>query len=168
MIDLETLGTEPGCAIVSVGAVEFGPDGLQREFYREISVESCQDFGLMIDAETLEWALGNLPSPRQQLTGGEGLEEVLEDFRIWLGDADEIWANAPTFDCRILGHAFEAAGRDIPWSFWQERCHRTLSDLPAAPDLEQDGPKHDALADATHQARVASEALAALEVLEDE
>ena len=33
MVDLETWGTKPGCAIISIGAVSFGPDGLGEEFY---------------------------------------------------------------------------------------------------------------------------------------
>lgn len=42
MVDLETLGTRPGCKILSIGAVEFGvgpdynEDGLGAEFYVEV------------------------------------------------------------------------------------------------------------------------------------
>jgi len=53
MLDIETLGLEAGAAILSIGAVKFDTDGLGAEFSGEIDLESCQDAGLAIDAETL-------------------------------------------------------------------------------------------------------------------
>jgi len=47
----------------------------------------------------------------------------------------------------------------MPWEYYDERDYRTLSSLPIAPEVEQDGVEHDALADAKHQAHVAAATL---------
>ena len=55
MLDIETLGTEPGCAIVSVGAARWSIDGVGDErLYREVSLSSCGAAGLEIDPDTLK------------------------------------------------------------------------------------------------------------------
>ncbi len=59
MIDLETMGNKPGCAILSLGAVDFGQDKDKRwlmgdkTFYRELNLQSCIDAGLHIDTSCL-------------------------------------------------------------------------------------------------------------------
>lgn len=60
MLDLETLGTQPGCAILSIGAVAFSPEAgaiaSTEPFYVEISLESTLPrFG--VEAGTLRWWL---------------------------------------------------------------------------------------------------------------
>jgi DNA polymerase III epsilon subunit-like protein len=154
MLDIETLGLEPGCVILSIGAVAFDIDGLGETFHRSINLESCADAGLEIDAETLEWWLDQDDAVRGVLTGGEDLTAVLSEFTDWFLDldADEVWANSPTFDCRVLEHAYGAVGLDAPWQFYQERDFRTLKKLPVAVMADRDGDKHDALDDAVHQA----------------
>jgi hypothetical protein len=162
MLDIETLGTEPGCAILSIGAVAFDLEGTGDTFSRSIDLESCQDAGLDIDAETLEWWLGQNDDVREVLTGGDDLETVLRDFATFYDqvDPDEIWANAPTFDCEILEAAYQRQNFPVPGSYWDERCYRTLKNLPGAVDIEREGDHDDALDDAIYQARRASATLA--------
>lgn len=162
MVDIETLGTKPGHAILSVGAVRFDSGGLGDEFYRSVSLESCQDAGLEIDANTLEWWLGQDDAVTGVLTGGDELTEVLEDFAAFYGTSEEIWAFSPSFDCDILAEAYEAVGIVPPWNYYEERCCRTLAALPIWPDVDQDGDKHDALDDAKYQARQTVDALRAI------
>lgn len=162
MLDIETLGLEPGMAILSIGAVKFSRDGLGETFDRSISLTSCQDAGLTIDAETLEWWLEQEKAAREVLTGGDALGHVLADFRAFYGDADEIWAYSPQFDCTILGHAYEAFDESPPWTYKDERDCRTLAALPVWPDMEQRGVEHDALDDAIYQAEQTVEALRSL------
>lgn len=160
MLDIETLGTEPGCAILSIGAVEFGPDGLGKEFYRSVDLGSCLEVGLDIDPETLEWWLTQPDDlVAEQLVGGVPLYSVLSDLGSWLYPIDEIWANSPKFDASILEAAYEAIDESEPWEYYELRDFRTLKNLPPAPDIEREGTEHDALADAKHQARVASDTL---------
>lgn len=152
MLDLETLGLEPGCVILSIGAVEFDTEGLGETFYRSISLQSCDEAGLEIDAGTLEWWLEQDENVKDQLVGGEELTEVLYEFGQFYEGADEIWANAPSFDCNVLEAAYDAVEAPVPWQFYEERCYRTLKNLPCAVEVERDGDHHDALDDAVHQA----------------
>jgi len=162
MLDIETLGAAPGAAILSIGAVTFGLDGIGREFYYSISLQSCEDAGLAIDAGTLDWWLQQDDGAREVLTGGIDLDDALRNFALFSADADEIWAYSPSFDCAILSHAYDATDYDVPWTYQQERDCRTLAALSVWPDIEQDGTEHDALDDARYQARQTAAALRAL------
>ena len=159
MVDIETLGLEPGCAILSIGAVQFGPGELGETFYRTIGLDSCQEAGLTIDAGTLDWWLGQDDDVRDVLVGGDPLDEVLAAYTAFHPDGAEIWANAPSFDCSILEAAYAAVDMEEPWAFYDERCVRTLRSLSCAVDREMTGNEHNALDDAIHQARIVSETL---------
>ena len=166
MLDIETLGTDPGAAILSIGAVAFdenGPTGAT--FHRQIRLTSCQTAGLEIDAETLAWWLDQDDAAKGVLTGGEDLETVLGEFIEWYRDYNpsEVWANSPSFDCAILEAAFEAVGRREPWTYYEQRDVRTIRNLPAAVALDRTGIEHDALDDAMHQAREVAATLEAIE-----
>lgn len=163
MVDIETLGLEPGCIILSIGAVEFNANGIGDEFYRNIDIESCQDAGLTIDAGTLDWWMKQDDEVKKVLTGGDSLEDALSEFNNFyygtisgMEKASEIWANSPSFDCEILDAAYQAVGKESPWKYYNERCFRTLNNLPIMTNPEQEGNKHDALDDARHQANIAS------------
>jgi len=160
MLDIETLGTEPGCAICSIGAVVFDTDGLGNRETWSVDIASCQSLGMRIDAETLHWWLDQSPTV-SELRGGEELPQVLHEFAAFYreADADEIWANSPSFDCEILADANGRVDIEQPWDYWDERCFRTLKNLPGAADIDRQGDHHDALDDAAHQARVASATL---------
>ena len=153
MLDIETLGTEPGAAILSIGAVRFDAGELGATFHESIDIVSCEKAGLSIDAETLRWWLEQDDDATDVLTDGHDLRHILDEFGGWFADADEIWANSPSFDCAILEAAYDAVGLEVPWEFWQTRDFRTLKNLPGAPDIDHDGTEHDALDDAKHQAR---------------
>lgn len=154
MVDIETLGLEPGAVILSLGAVRFDDHAVHETFERNISLESCQEVGMEIDADTLEWWLGQDGDVQHVLTGGKPLDQVLYEFNDWYGDADEIWAFSPSFDCAHLSEAYDRVDRRQPWSYRDERDCRTLVELPGAVEVEQDGNEHDALDDARHQAAV--------------
>lgn len=160
MVDIETLGLEPGSAILSIGAVTFTPDGLGHEYYNEISLESCQDEGLELDANTLEWWLDQDDDVTGVLTGGDSLGYILSEFADWFPEGAQVWANSPAFDCAHLESAFDAVGLTEPWEYYDTRDVRTLrEEIPTAPEVEQEGNEHDALDDARHQARIVSETL---------
>jgi hypothetical protein len=160
MIDIETVGLERGAAIVEIGAVQFTPDAVTGEtFHRSVSLTSCQEAGLHIDADTVEWWLGDQPELASEvLVGGVDLADALIAFVDWCNDIEphEVWANSPSFDCEMLEHAGEQVGVSMPWEFYQERDVRTLDSLPHGVDIEQQGVEHTALDDAIYQARVAS------------
>jgi len=159
MVDIETLGTEPGCAILSIGAAVFDHDGVDETWAMSVDLESCEAYGLDADLSTLSWWLKRSDEAQAAaLEGGEPLGDVLREFTQWYRsrNADQLWANSPIFDVAILDAACERVGIESPWSFWELRDYRTLSDLAIAEDIEREGTSHEALDDAVHQARVAS------------
>lgn len=154
MIDIESLATYPGAAILSIGAVKFDEDGLGEEFHKSIDLKSCQEAGLEIDAETLEWWLEQDDDVTDVLTGGLPLAAVLVSFHDFCEDAENVWAKPPSFDCALLEEAYDACGMDLPWGYRDTRDLRTLKRLVDDPNVEREGDKHNALDDAKNQARV--------------
>ena len=126
-----------------------------------VDLEPCQDYGLDMDAATLEWWLNQSADARAVLHGGEPRDDVLREFTLWYREqnADQLWANSPIFDVAILDEGCARAGVTAPWSFWELRDFRTLSAVDIAADLDQEGVEHDALDAARHQARIAAAAL---------
>jgi DNA polymerase III epsilon subunit-like protein len=161
MLDIETLGTEPGAAIISIGAVAFDrEDGITDEFFRSVSLADCQAHGLEIDAETLSWWLNQPAQAREQLHGGLDLESSLRKLTAFVEGADAVWANSPAFDCVLLRDAYDAVGLSCPWRYYVERDYRTVrEEWPSWPDREQESTEHDGLADARYQAECLLDAM---------
>lgn len=160
MIDIETMATGSMASIVSIGAVEFnmntGDTG--KEFYVNISLQSCIEKGLKVDGNTVMWWMAQSDEARNALTvNPKSLEDALVDFSEFLEECDvencEIYGNGPKFDLGILTDAYEACGASIPWKFWMERCVRTvLMFLPHERGMTKfNGTAHNALDDCHHQ-----------------
>src|ERR1044072_6808668 len=103
IVDLETLGQVPGCAIISIGAVfmdlkrrQLGP-----EFYVVVNTNSCQLAGLHEDDETKAWGAEQAPAAKAvlklaaQRRTSTMLTEALDEFAGFLG------ANAPLDQVRV-------------------------------------------------------------------
>jgi hypothetical protein len=161
MLDLETMGRRPGCAIVSIGAVDFSlTEGRTGEpFYINVDLESCVEAGLTMDAGTVMWWMKQSEAARSAFTrNAYRLDEALTQFSQYLercGPLNDIrlWGNGPSFDNAILGYAFEAASMEQPWKFWNDRCFRTISGMfPSVEKRRRGGTHHNALDDAIYQA----------------
>jgi hypothetical protein len=158
MVDLETLGQKAGSVIVAVGAVKFcGLRGITHTFYERVSAEDCERQGLRCDAATVLWWLAQDEVARLEiLKPASFLRSVLTRFHSWSheGDGvDEIWGNGASFDPVVLGAAYDACGMERPWKFWNERCFRTMKALNLVEPPSREGVHHNALDDATHQAK---------------
>lgn len=157
MLDLETMGTKSNSAILSIGAVEFdiltGKTG--KEFYRNISLQSCISLGLKVDADTIMWWMQQSDDARNSLTERKvvSIQQALIDFKEFCSKEYQIWGNPARFDCGILLNAYNKAGMPIPWDFRKERCVRTLVSFnpEIKNNLEFTGIAHNALADCYHQ-----------------
>lgn len=165
MIDLETLGTRPGCSILSIGAVAFNEEGVCEDgLHTIISRSSCREYGLAEDADTLAWwekqseeakatlhqateAGMSLPLALGELSGFLSKHGGLKNVRVW--------GNGANFDQPILNAAFVAIGQPAQsWRFYNDRCYRTLKALldPLGKQFERVGTYHNAHADALSQA----------------
>ena len=168
MIDLETLGRRPGCAVLSIGAVEFGPRGLGRELYVVVNRKSQVELGLHEDDSTLAWWAQQTEAARQVLDDAgkktaAPLEQALAQLTSWLTPIGlkrvKVWGNGADFDNAILSCCYGALKADVPWDFWNNRCYRTLKNLIPGPKLSRGGTYHNALDDAKSQALHAIELL---------
>lgn len=163
MIDIETLGTTPGSAILSIGAVMFGMDGLGAQFYSPIQLTSCTDVGLTIDPSTVEWWMRQSDEARAAAFPADAmpLGAVLARFREWMLEqsAKHPWCHGATFDVPLLDAAYRACGIPAPWDFWSVRDTRTLYDLAGVKVDRHGGTHHHALDDAINQAKAAVLAL---------
>lgn len=168
MVDLETLGTQPGSVILSIGAVEFDPDrGLGAAFYTVISRGSCLLEGLTEDANTLAWWSRQSKEARAVLDQANSpsahtLHHALQDFWAFMRRDDEVWGNGSDFDNVLLAAAYQATGLPLPWKFWNNRCYRTLKSLRPDVPFVRSGTHHNALDDARTQADHAVHILRAL------
>ena len=165
MVDLETMGNTPGCAIVSIGAVVFDEKGLGAEFYRTIDLEDAVKRGLHLDPSTVKWWVDQNPEALKQAMKGEySLERALVDFGEWLNEPSRvgsaIWGNGSDFDNVLLAAAYAAIGKELPWKFYMNKCYRTLKGFFPKNKLVRVGTFHNALDDAKSQASHAIELLA--------
>jgi DNA polymerase III epsilon subunit-like protein len=161
MLDLETLGTKAGCAILSIGAVRFGDGQILSEFYTSIDPRSNEEIGMTIDISTLQWWMKQRPEAlRAAMSGRTHISDALAQFSGWISSLRlpgdwAIWGNGATFDMPVLDRALFMAGFAPLWTHHQERCYRTLcaldpSEARVAPTLA-----HHALEDARAQALTA-------------
>lgn len=163
MLDLETLGTRPGCAILSIGAVAFDvdADALGPEFYVVVNRKSCESKGLVVDPDTVAWWSRQSDEARKVLaeadTAPNGLGGALAMLTGYLGRFGKrdlrVWGNGSDFDQPILAACYAVVGYPLPWLFYNNRCHRTLRALAGLKaDPPRHGVYHNALDDAKTQA----------------
>jgi hypothetical protein len=175
MVDLETMGTVPGCVGLSIGAVvmDFEDFTLKEQFYTCVSLPDSLENFLHEEEETRKWWESKTPEARQVLfdandPGAPRLAEAMEELNYWLKGIGasvrktRLYGNGADFDNPILRVMYHAAKVDPFGSragFFGGRCYRTLKSLDeifgpafAAPKLERVGTFHNALDDAKSQA----------------
>jgi exodeoxyribonuclease VIII len=159
MLDLETLGNRPGCKILSIGAVAFGPHGLGDEFYVVVDREDQTAYGLHEDSDTLKWWSNQSESAREVLFQANSGKTVLGSLSLFnkylanFGMSDvKLWGNGSDFDNAILISCYAATKQQAGWKFWNNRCYRTLKSLHPGTKLTRTGTYHNALDDAKTQA----------------
>lgn len=175
MVDLETLGITPGSIILSVGVAPFNTY-MHRikefpSFYQTVSIESCKQEGFLPeDKSTLEWWNKQKPEVKEEAFSGTlPIRTVLLNLTEYLAhnnpniEANIMWGNAASFDLKLLEAAYYICQLQVPWKFYNERCFRTLKNLfPYVKPVDSVGPKHNALADASNQAKHAEAILSYL------
>lgn len=160
MIDLETLGTTPGCFILSVGAVAFDPLNAimdeNRTFYCKVSMD-FNSYGLTIDPKTVKWWLGRDEDARMEFVDDKEalpLLDVMREFHHWYREmsCSKIWSHGASFDVPIWEEASRRVGLIVPWHHRDIRDTRTIFDLIDIVVQHRAGVKHHALDDAIAQA----------------
>lgn len=171
MLDLETLGLSPGCAILEIALVRFDAEP-ELVFRRQVSAASCVRAGLRMEAETVEWWMKQPDASRLRWSADSAvpLREALGSLcacvdPLSLRRAIRLWANGAAFDVPILEAAYRACGMPAPWNYREVRDMRTLMDIAEVDKnaIAFDGVEHSAADDAMHQARLCRLALDRLE-----
>lgn len=175
MLDLETMGNTSNSAIIAIGAVKFNPTTgeLGDEFYTEVSLESCYEYGLTADASTILWWLQQDDAARAKFKNNAKapkIADALKQFTMFIGDIRnaQTWGNGISFDLGLLGDTYQRMGLPKPWMFWNERDVRTVSmidDDQSKKNIKFDGIPHYALDDAKHQVKYVSNVLQTMELL---
>ncbi|HHD1821896.1 TPA: 3'-5' exoribonuclease [Klebsiella pneumoniae] len=173
MVDLETMGKKNNAPIVAIGAVVFDPStgSIGESFYKVVCLESSVNWGAVIDPSTVIWWLKQSSEARSAIVNDDAipLQDALLQFREFVSDnvADgskkaQVWGNGASFDNSILRSSYDCIAEDYPWEYWNDRDVRTMVELGHAINYEPqkaipfEGERHNALADAIHQARYVS------------
>lgn len=157
MLDLETLGTRPDAAIISIGAVVFDPHSgeLGNAFYQQVDMSSSLTTGT-VDGDTLKWWLSRGVAARRAITGpGDTLAAVLQAFTGFVSQVPNahVWGNGAAFDNVVLRSAYQSLNIEAPWAYNRDRCYRTMKGLYPGVSHIFDGVPHNALDDARNQAK---------------
>lgn len=169
MIDIECLGLEPGCRILSVAAVPFCNEFPVEYFYEKL--DSSLQVLLSVNAETIEWWAQQDPSVRDEaFSGTMHIDEFLDRFAEYIKQfpiSTEIYSKPGSFDIKILEYAYKVYGKTIPWHYRQPACHRTLENIGKIFGITPAKPlqAHNALEDARAQAFTAENIFNQLEKL---
>lgn len=139
MLDIETLGTDPGAVILSIAAVEFdletGKTG--KEFYSKIQLEDSIKHGFEINPATLKWWLEQDPEVlKENITIPKGTEdlctvkavmsELIAHFEYVYAPKVHVWGNSNRFDMGILIPYLRIITDKPIWKYSNERDVRTL------------------------------------------
>lgn len=166
MVDLETLGTQPGSVILSIGAVLFDPtkavdDCFGPELYCVLGRPTCEAVGLTVSEDTLRWwvvqsdearkVLNQSLDPKESINLTKGLQQLKE----FIPEGAKVWSNGANFDQPLLDVAYNRCEIALPWKYWNSRCYRTIVALyPNEKDIRPATVcAHNALEDAKWQAK---------------
>ncbi|HEI8760816.1 exonuclease [Klebsiella oxytoca] len=173
MVDLETMGKKNNAPIVAIGAVVFDPVtcSIGESFYKVVCLESSVNWGAVIDPSTVIWWLKQSSEARSAIVNDDAipLQDALLQFREFVSDnvaggskKAQVWGNGASFDNSILRSSYDCIAEDYPWEYWNDRDVRTMVELGQAISFDPkttipfEGSRHNALADAIHQARYVS------------
>lgn len=159
MIDIETLGTTYGCAVLSIGAVRFDRNTgeIGDKFYASMG-QQAQKYG-HASQSTLDWWEQQSPEAKEAaFSGTEDPVAVANTLASGIDKNDLVWGNGSIFDITILESWFASVNVAVPWKFWNVRDVRTVVDLSPlnVKDFAREGIHHNALDDAIHQAKYIS------------
>jgi len=170
MLDLESLGTRPDCAILTLGAIKFDPfrpDAFGDSLYLRIDVDQQLSLGREVQADTLEWWSRQADDVREEALGEHdrvGLEEMYRQLNKFTVGVNNIWCQGPAFDIVILENIYRQMGWPTPWQFWQIRDSRTLFGVHGDPRVKGKAGLHNALEDCISQAKGVQEIYSKLSI----
>lgn len=176
MLDVETLGVDPDCVVLSIGIVFFNLvdeddyetlDDFNRSFYVALNTQDQIDNGRSVTFSTIKWWKEQNVQAQAVFKECEEVERrslsnaaILGNINSQFGDCKDIclWGNGSGFDNPIFNSLLKTYGLDNPFRFWNDNDLRTLKRMAGAPKLDiVRGTYHNALEDAKYQVLAAQE-----------
>lgn len=162
MIDLETMATEPGAVVLSIGACFFDIETgeINDTFYMCLDIGEQKVDGRIVDPATLAWWDRQSKDARRVFTEDKfPVSHVLDEFTNYVlrtGSMSKIhpWGNGSSFDISIMESLYRMYGKKLPWQFWNVTDLRTFRRFVAdgIKVHKPIGTNHNALDDAINQA----------------
>ena len=169
MVDIETLGTSPGCAIIEIGAVcAEWQDTTEEWRLSNWSTPVALHSSSKVDPLTLQWwhadagrtlHLNGLLNSGKRLHEEDAMKQLCKYLHGWTaqsGKAVRLWSKG-NFDFPILAHAItKHYPGEVPWAYWEVLDLRTMLAITGTcgitlPARSEDCIVHSALHDAQHQ-----------------
>lgn len=169
VINLQTYGIDPGCAILSIGAVQFdiktGQTGAQ--FYKGINLDKSVMAGFRLEEKTIDWWRSQGTDAYMLAHAGRNSPtDVLMEFNNWLKktfgeEPFYAYSNSARFGLGILHSAYQICGVEYPINSFYERDFRTLYSIndwtrKARMETPFEGMRHHPLNDCLHHIKVIS------------
>lgn len=162
--DLETVSLEVYAGIIAIALVPLAfPEPLP-VFYEKCRFDNLESKGFELSMTTLDWWSKQDKAVRDEaFSGTQDIEIMLARVSQYFTGLREttgvqkiaLWGNGVLFDNLILANAFNRCDIEIPWTYHDDMDYRTFrrlfKDIVREPVFM--GDKHNALADATHEAK---------------
>jgi hypothetical protein len=156
MIDLETLDTEPGAQVLTIGGVKFDPlnfNDTYDDFYYRFDIDEQEAMGRTQSDSTLAW-WGTMSDEIQEEAfhpDRTNCRTVLKALKKWYVGCNKVWSQGE-FDVVILENMCRQLSEPIPWAFWSvENCRTMLNRMPTDPRKDVKFAAHNALEDSKAQ-----------------
>ncbi len=180
MIDIETLGRTPGCAVIQIAAVPFNINTGQTSsnvFKMSINLDGQlkSGKGFTYCPNTYKWwQKENAKLFRELSKSNNHYVTVGSEFQKYFRNLKDsqnirIWGNSNRFDLGIIeGWYQKSIGPKFQpfWNTWLERDVRTLSSLKPSikANLKFIGTKHNAIDDCKHQIKYCYQTVKSLKI----
>ena len=166
MIDIETAGTRPGSAILSIGAVIFDESGVTQEWECGIDFASCKAQDFIVDDLTMAWwECQSIEAQEAAFGGTTHIADALTELFEFCQDegVTHFWSHGATADLVWLTEAaliVEVEPILSRRNYWAARDTRTLFELVDVnpKTFMGTGTAHKAIDDARAQALAVIEA----------
>ena len=161
MIDIEALGTQRDCVIVSVGATRFNlsTGKIESKKYWELSMREQQQKGRTISADTVQWWSYQSTSTIMALQSNERkpILDFIKEFDQFIEGKCFFWAKGTNYDLEIISDLYRLYEQKPPFRYskWVDaRVYYFIGKyFGILPQLENQS-AHNALEDATFQTKV--------------
>jgi hypothetical protein len=172
MIDIETLGLENDAVIVEIAMIPFTKNVILMDFAYQSYIDWSVQLFRSISSSALKWWLNQdrelmekTLKPENHTTLNYALNMLraktyrcYDAFRLDNPSLEQIfWSKPPSFDLKILEHAYKNTTENPPWCQQKTMDVRTLEIIPEIKNLKRTEQKHSAFGDALFQIRQVQE-----------